>query len=169
MAAGCCGCDGGCCAPGRPVNIDFLYLDLQTCDRCCGTDDVLTAAIEDVGRVLDAAGVSVTVNRVLVDTREKAERYRLMSSPTIRIVGHDIDTDMKETPCTACGDICGGDVDCRTWTYRGEEYAVPPKALIVDAILKAVYGSPASESVSDAPYTMPDNLARFFDAVEKRG
>ena len=69
---------------------------------------------------------------------------------------------------TTCGDICGGDVDCRTWTYMGEEYTVPPKALIVDAILKAVYGNPPA-ATPDVTYTMPDNLARFFDGVEKRG
>ena len=162
-----CGCSGGCCTPKRLLTIDFLYLDLDICDRCCGTDDVLDAAIAGAAQVLDAAGVSVTVNKVLVDTREKAVQYRLMSSPTIRIDGHDIDMDVKETPCTACGDICGDDVDCRTWTYMGKEYTVPPKALIVEAILKAVYGSPAP-AAPDAPYTMPDNLVRFFDGIETR-
>jgi hypothetical protein len=42
---------------------------------------------------------------------------------------------------------------------------VPPKALIVDAILKAVYGSPGFQD--DVPYTMPKNLEKFFAGLEK--
>ncbi|MDD5018755.1 MAG: DUF2703 domain-containing protein [Eubacteriales bacterium] len=163
--SGCCG--SGCCETSRQVVIDFLYLDLDICGRCKGTGDALTEAVADVGQVLKNAGFDVTVRKTLVDTRQKAIECRLISSPTIRVNGQDIDTDVKETQCECCGDLCGEDVDCRVWTYQGREYTVPPKALIVDAILKAVYGqTPASDK--EKPYTLPENLEKFFEAVEKR-
>ena len=166
MARQCgCGCSGGCCTPEKRVVIDFLYLDLDVCDRCQGTDRVLDEAVADVKNVLEAAGYEVVVNKVLMDTKEKAIAYKLVTSPTIRINGVDIDVDVKETPCADCGDLCGDNVDCRTWVYGGKEYTVPPKALIVDAILKAVYGSPAFQD--DVPYTMPENLEKFFAGIEK--
>ncbi len=46
----------------------------------------------------------------------------------------------KESKCESCGDLCGDDVDCRIWLYQGKEYTSPPPAMIVDAILREVYG-----------------------------
>jgi hypothetical protein len=50
----------------RELVIDFLYLDLETCTRCRGTDANLDAALAQVGHVLDAAGVEVSVRKTLV-------------------------------------------------------------------------------------------------------
>ena len=33
-----CGCD---CSFEKKVVVEYLYLDLQTCERCIGTDNVL--------------------------------------------------------------------------------------------------------------------------------
>jgi hypothetical protein len=85
MAPGCCCCGSGCCTPEKRVVIDFLYLDLDVCERCQGTGKVLDEAVTDVKNVLEAGGYEVVVNKVLVDTREKAVAHRLMTSPTIRI------------------------------------------------------------------------------------
>ena len=162
---GCC--SGGCCGQKQQqVTIDFLYLDLQTCDRCQGTDAALDDAINDVGGVLKASGFDVIVNKVRVDTKDKAIAYELVSSPTIRVNGRDIDTDIKETQCDCCGDICGSDVDCRVWTYHEEEYTVPPKGLITSRILGAVFGEQPPDR--QKPYKMPDNLVTFFDGVENQ-
>lgn len=30
----------------KVIRIDYLYLDLKTCDRCVGTDEVLEAVIK---------------------------------------------------------------------------------------------------------------------------
>ncbi|MDL2289094.1 DUF2703 domain-containing protein [Oscillospiraceae bacterium OttesenSCG-928-F05] len=62
--------------------------------------------------------------------------------------------------CKDCGDLCGSDVDCRVFEYKGEEYDAPPKAMIVDAILKAAYLPQACDC--DPAYTMPENLKTFF-------
>lgn len=169
----CC-CSGGsdCCSPKekehllKPLIIDFLYLDLSVCSRCRGTDKVLDEAIADVAQVLRAAGMSIAVNKINITTRELAIRHRFVSSPTIRINGQDIDADVKETKCESCGDLCGDAVDCRVWTYQGVEYTEPPKPMIVNALLGAVYGTP--KPPTDTAYILPENLNRFFDAMETK-
>ena len=164
--SGSCCPGSDCCGtgkPGRELVLDFLYLDLNTCDRCQDTDSSLDEALKDVARVLETTGVSVKVNKVNVISQEQAEEHKFMSSPTIRINGQDIQLDVRESECQACGDLCGDDVDCRVWTYQGREFSSPPKALIVEAILKHVLGTtPAAPS--PAPYVMPENLKRFYAA-----
>jgi len=169
---GCCCCSGtsDCCAPKeqgeKRIIIDFLYLDLSVCTRCQGTDSVLEEAVAEVSQVLGAAGYDVIVNKININTRALAVKHRFVSSPTIRVDGRDIDTDIKETLCESCGDLCGDSVDCRVWTYQGKEYTVPPKAMIVDALLRAAY-SP-KEPIGNDEYNLPPNLARFFDAMENK-
>ena len=163
----CCSCGCGCCggSSDKQLLIEFLYLDLNTCDRCQGTEASLDAAVADVRPALQAAGYRVEVHKILIDTKDMAQQYRFLSSPTIRVNGRDIDAQVKETQCECCGDICGGDVDCRVWEYEGREYTSPPKALIASGILRAAFkDSPADE----APYTLPDNLERFFSGKSAR-
>jgi hypothetical protein len=55
----------------------------------------------------------------------------------------------KESLCESCGDLCGDEVDCRVWIYNGKEYNVPPKAMIIDAILREIYGSSGSSDIDE--------------------
>ncbi|WP_313884891.1 DUF2703 domain-containing protein [Desulfofundulus sp. TPOSR] len=72
---------------------------------------------------------------------------------------------MKESLCESCGDLCGEDVNCRVWVYQGKEYTTPPKGMIIDAILREVYGGPAGAVHGPSKMeTLPDNLKRFFAA-----
>ncbi len=64
--------------------------------------------------------------------------------------------------------MCGDEVDCRVWVYAGQEYNVPPKAMIIEAILKAVYGGNTGVPVSEQEYTLPENLRRFYVAMDKK-
>lgn len=149
----------------RELRIDLLSLDLSTCTRCLGADRSLEAALERVGDVLRAAGVDPEVNRVRVESAEHARALRFVSSPTIRVDGEDVAVELRESPCgaEACTDGCGADTACRLWAYRGAEYTEPPVEMIVDAILRRVYGGVASagaDVVSD--YDLPENLERFF-------
>lgn len=132
--SGCCSCAPGCCVsiPDNAVDkkrlvIDFLYLDLSVCTRCQGTDTSLDEALAEVSRVLEATGTEVIVNKINVNTEELAIKHRFLSSPTIRVNGHDIQMEVKESLCESCGDLCGDEVDCRVWVYQGKEYTVPPK------------------------------------------
>ena len=162
----CCSCGCGCCAPPtKQVRIEFLYLDLNTCDRCQGTEAALDTAVADVTPALASAGYRVDVQKILIDTKDMALQYRFLSSPTIRVNGRDIDAKVKETQCECCGDICGEDVDCRVWEYEGREYTAPPKELIAAGILRAAFTDAPTD---EAPYTLPDNLERFFSGKNAR-
>ena len=180
----CCSGAGCCDAPDpkaetktaksetatKKMLIDFLYLDLEVCTRCQGTDQVLEDAVADVQQILQAAGVSVEINKVNVNTAAIAIEYQFVSSPTIRINGRDIDVDVKESLCESCGVLCGDSVDCRVWIYQGVEYNQPPKAMIINALLQAIYGAPVEQPANEAkvPYQLPENLKKFYEAMNKK-
>ena len=150
-------------ATARKLQIDFLFLDLTTCGRCLGTERTLESALEVVRDVLDMTGIEAQVNKVLVDSAEQARALRFVSSPTIRVDGHDIAPELRESSCESCAEGCGEEIACRLWVHRGQEHTEPPVAMVVDAILREVYGATHALSASEAkPYELPENLARFF-------
>ena len=160
-----CSCRGDCCPQkqvDKKIDIDFLYLDLNTCKRCQGAESNLDQAINEVSAVLTSAGYEVSVNKVNISSPELAIKHGFLSSPTIRINGNDISLDVTETSCKDCGDICGDSVDCRSWVYEGVEHPEPPKEMIVNAILKEVYGGHSESPKSKKEYLLPDNLRAFF-------
>ena len=188
--ASCCGqqesdTDGGgsaCCPPqggdtkrliapphGKlRLDIELLYLDLSVCGRCQGADASLDEAVGEVARVLEATGVEVVVHRIHVQSEAQARELGFVSSPTIRLNGRDIQWEVKESRCEPCGQLAGEEVDCRIWEYQGNLYTVPPKAMIIEAILREVYGGteapkPSPETKSD----VPDNLKRFWAAAHR--
>ena len=62
-------------------------------------------------------------------------------------------------------------MDCRVWMYKGKEYNAPPKAMIIDAILREVYSDKnvlLSDGVDREAYQLPENLRRFFEPIEKK-
>ena len=171
---GGCSCAPGCCGriPDKTVNkrqitIAFLYLDLSVCTRCQGTDTVLDEALAEVSKVLRATGAEVILNKINVNSEELAVAYKFISSPTIRVNGHDIQMKVKESLCESCGDLCGDKVDCRIWVYHGKQYTVPPKGMIIEAILKEVYGGNQGKNVIEQEYVIPENLKRFYSALER--
>lgn len=167
--SGCCGGNTKYCQPQKTKKelvIDFLYLDLTVCERCQGADSNLDGAIKDVSHVLNAAGYHVRVNKVNISSEELAKEYKFLSSPTMRINGVDIALDEKESDCKGCGDLCGDSVDCRVWEYEGIEYTEPPKEMIINAILKAVYGGQSISQASQMEYTVPENLKVFFAGLK---
>jgi hypothetical protein len=172
----CCSCDPGCCGSTpensvdkRVIIIDFLYLDLSVCTRCQGTDSSLDEALSEVSKLLEATGIKVVLNKINVTSEEFAETYKFKSSPTIRINGQDIQMDVKESLCESCGDLCGDEVDCRVWVYQGKEYTEPPKAMIIEAILKEIYGGEKGSShIAEQEYVMPENLKQFYVAMKNK-
>jgi len=144
----------------KQIIIDFLYLDLNTCERCIATDETLKKALDVLSGVFETLDYQVKINKVNITSIELAEEYRFVSSPTIRVNGVDICTELVESGCADCGDLCGDSVDCRVFVYEGKQYEQPPVPMIVDGILKAIYGWKPSETEN---YIMPDNLIRFFE------
>jgi len=186
-AAGSCCCapqaksgQQACCAPQgvnspatgtekRHMVIEFLYLDLNVCVPCRGTESSLEEAISEVSRVLEATGIEVEIHKIHVQSEEQALELGFISSPTIRINGRDIQLEVKESLCESCGDLCGDDVDCRVWIYQGKEYSIPPKGLIIEAILREVYAG-ASDGTTEKSFSgeLPDNLKNFFARLKQK-
>jgi Domain of unknown function (DUF2703) len=150
----------------KRVRVEFLFLDLTNCTRCRGTDESLESALA-VARDFAAAGTEVEVHKIHVESAEQARELRVEGSPTIRVNGRDVAPELRESSCgsQACIDGCGESIACRVWLHGGEEYTKPPVAMILDAILRELYGGTVVQVQTDAkPYELPDNLARFFDA-----
>ncbi len=153
----------------KQLVIEFLYADLSVCTRCRETDRNLEEAISEVAQVLRATGVDVVVKKIHVQSEEQARALRFVSSPTIRINGKDIQFELKESRCDSCGDLCGEDVLCRVWTYQGEEYTAAPKPMIINAVLREIYGG-NTKTAQEPPQAgvVPDNLKRFFAAKHRK-
>lgn len=150
----------------KDLVIDFLFLDLSQCTRCQGTDDTLEKALKVVASQLEETGYRVLVNKVKIDTELLAREYKFLTSPTIRVNGMDIQLDIVESNCESCGDLCGDTVDCRVWIYQGKEYDIPPNELIIESIMNVIE---KDEMVDvDATYVMPENLVKFFKAMDNK-
>ncbi|MBE7551621.1 MAG: DUF2703 domain-containing protein [Anaerolineales bacterium] len=166
-----CGCSSGLApqtvvavAP-RQLKIEFLYLDLDVCTRCQGSEVNLEEALVEVSTLLKAAGIQTSLQKTHVQSLEQVQALGFVSSPTIRLNGQDIQLELKENACPSCSELSGTPTNCRIWIYQGQEYSVPPKEMIVDAILRAVYGgAQADVPRSPQPTTGMENLRGFFDA-----
>lgn len=149
----------------KALVIDFLYLDLEVCRRCQGTEQALSVALNDISNQLIKDGFEIILNKVNVTSLALANKYRFISSPTIRVNGHDLSKDLKESLCEDCGTLCNDRVDCRVWIYEGQTYTTPPTAMIKEAILNSLNDS---SSIDLAPYTCPANLMRYFEGLSHK-
>jgi hypothetical protein len=150
----------------RVLEVEFLYLDLKVCERCQGTDQVLKEAVDEANRILRPMGVDVTLKMIHVESEEQARTLGFVSSPTIRLMGRDAAIEVKEDSCKGCSTVGGCDITCRVWTWQGKEFSVPPKALLLDAILRAAYLHPDGVKLIPEPIKdLPENLKRFFQGA----
>lgn len=157
--AGCsCECQE---ASEKKIVVEYLYLDLQSCDRCKGMDAVLDEVLATLTPALKRYGYEVVYNKIEMKTAELAERFRFLSSPTIRVNGRDICGPVKENSCGCCSEISGTHVNCRVFEYNGKNYDVPPKGLLAEAILKTIFGTTGRRDCGD--YQLPDNLRAFYE------
>ncbi len=150
----------------KTVKIDYLYLDNETCTRCRETEKQLEVTLDKIDELLKTAGFHCTLSKVKMDSREKAVEYRFSKSPTIKVNGVDIGFEQTENECLECGDLgnSGGDTTCRTWVFDGQEYEVPPKELLIDRIMRVVYGHVEPE---EQDFKLPENLEDFYAGMEK--
>jgi hypothetical protein len=156
-------------APTRNLQIEFLFLDLDTCTRCRATDATLLEAIERTRPALDAVGASVSVTKTLVASETQARVLGFVSSPTIRINGVDIAGELVESACASCSEscACNGGVDRRDWVWQDQRSHEPPLGLIVEAIMRHAGGTgPARATSSPAGSgSPPANLRKYFAAT----
>ncbi len=135
----------------KKLKIDFLYLDLSTCDRCRVTDKVLDDALDELRKEIRSVK-EVTINKIKITSNEEAKRYDFVRSPTIRINGVDIEEilsgklEIKDNYCKSCASGCGescseatgGGTQCRIVEYKGKTHEAVPKEMIKDAIKKVL-------------------------------
>jgi hypothetical protein len=146
----------------KHVLVEYLYLDLQVCDRCIGTEEVLNEVLTKLSPVLQLAGYEVEYQKTKMETAEIAQQYRFVSSPTIRVNGRDVCFNLQENPCNCCSGISGSVVDCRVFEYEGQSYEVPPQEMLAEAILKAIFGSQGTPCYPECVYVLPQNLENFY-------
>lgn len=151
----------------KNLTLDFLYLDLSTCQRCLETADRIDQTIRLMEDWLEEQSVSLDYRRIEISHEALARQHRFVTSPTIRLNGRDIQADFQETNCLSCGDLCGQQVDCRSWHYRGKNFSVPPLDLLSEAIEQAVTAPSALFRVAPPAYHLPDNLKTFFKARQE--
>ena len=144
----------------KEITIDYLYLDLNTCDRCVGTDEVLDGVLDVLEPALQLAGYKVVRRKTEMSTAEIAAEYQFLSSPTIRVNSKDICLTVEENDCGCCSDIAGCDVECRVFRYEDEVYEIPPKEMLANAILKTLFSD--NVDITNTEYIMPENLKEFY-------
>ncbi|MDD3832522.1 MAG: DUF2703 domain-containing protein [Oscillospiraceae bacterium] len=159
-----CGCD---CSSEKKAVIEYLYLDLQTCERCVGTDSILDEVMLVLTPAIKLAGFTVEYKKTEIKTAEIAIQRQFVSSPTIRVNGRDICKSVAENSCGCCSEISGTDVSCRVFEYNEETYEVPPKEMVAEAILNAVFGQDEADC-SCGEYELPENLREFFEGKKSK-
>ncbi len=149
----------------KTLSVDFLYLDLSVCTRCQTSENNLDESLQNVVGLLGDIGHTVKLNKTFIETEAQAIQHQFISSPTIRINGRDIEMTVKESYCSTCSSLTNeASIYCRTWHYKGEEYSAPPQALIIDAILNAIYNGESNQpSNTFDKYQLPKNLKEYFD------
>ena len=149
----------------RQIDLDFLFLDLNTCTRCVGTNQNLETAIDTVKPVLSLMGVELRVNKILIESPQQAQAHHFVTSPTIRLKGRDIALETRESRCDSCTDLCGcaEGTECRVWLYQGQEYTEAPVAMLAEVILQEVLSPTLHATPEPVTYgEVSENLQRFL-------
>lgn len=162
----CCSCGCGTTSKKKVV-VEYLYLDIETCGRCIGTDNILDEVMITLTPTLNIAGFEVEYNKIEMNTAEVAKQYKFLSSPTIRVNSQDICQSVEENSCGCCSDISGTDVNCRVFEYNGQTYEVPPKEMIAKAILNEILGY-TEAGYSCEKYELPGKLREFFEGKKNK-
>ncbi len=163
-----------------PITVGFLFLDQDTCAPCGGTAQTLAQAVKILHPLLKALSIKIVVNHIHISSKEIAITQQLVSSPTIRINGVDLDPSLSEANCETCGTIAGNDtkVNCRIWEWHDKTYTALPLDMILIALMNAALHIkqppiPSDTSgccigpVGTVPYRLPENIEGFFKARDK--
>ena len=145
----------------QEVQLDYLFLDNETCQRCKETETVLDETVDGLRTFLQSAGIDLLINKAKITSQEEAKAYQFERSPSILINGVDIGFEQRESNCKDCGDLCGcsDDFNCRSWVENGEEYEVPPKELLIKRILTGIF---SGLQKAEEQYSVPEQLETFF-------
>jgi hypothetical protein len=85
-------CAGTLAPMDRPAATPPVRVTVLTTTGCGQTDP----AVERVTAVAARLGIEVSIDRVVVETAEDANRLRLLGSPTIQLNGRDLDPSARD-------------------------------------------------------------------------
>jgi len=105
--------------PRRVAKIGILFIE--------GCPGVLTTA-EYINEVITEEDIDAEISLILIETAEDARQLHFTGSPTVRINGTDIETNIK--------DIKDYGLRSRLYNIDGKESGYPSKDMIKDAIKK---------------------------------
>jgi len=148
----------------KVLNVDLLVIDLNTCKRCVPTGEQLREVLALLAPVAEVLDIELYYREFVLKTPSDAKMHGLLTSPTIRLNGRDIDQGIRESECESCGDLTGNNtrVDCREWHYRGQVYPSAPKPMLIEAIMGAMLGVDAPPQEIKPLEVLPENLDRYF-------
>jgi len=120
------------------MKIQLLYI--LDCPYCLKTKKLIKESLKGLR-------VDAEIKEVLIDTKEKAKRFKFPGSPTVRINGKDVQEKIEKARCLPCEELAeltktktsfvkkecyvSG---CRTYNYKNRQYPYPPKGLIREAM-----------------------------------
>jgi len=102
------------------ITVDILYH--EDCTH-------YATAIRYIKEVLAEEGIEATINEINVATAEAAQELNFFGSPTIRINGEDIESEVEQQRGRTHG-------SCRIYHYEGKIYVAPHKEVIRTALKK---------------------------------
>ena len=181
-----------CCSYGcgeltkKKVLVEYLYLDLKTCNRCIGTDIVLDEVMVKLTPALELAGCSVEYHKVEMATAEIARQYKFLSSPTIRVNGQDIcqtvtavsythlDVYKRQKPSSSAGHASGSNTLAIIWSGEApidSAASITPGSISLRefSTTRATNGTAATASGKMAPRVPIDTpTSNFVIGINKK-
>ena len=120
-----------------PLVVEWRRLAVggETWERCGSTGANVRAAVEAMGPVLAAQGITLELREVELPPEEIAHSNEVLvdGTPIEELVGGTA----AVSDCPSCGDLVGTPCSCRTVTVGGEEHEELPESLIAAAIMTA--------------------------------
>jgi hypothetical protein len=102
------------------------------------TGMTLKAVLAEISMLLEMEGVTVRlVETVLPDDAVAESESLLFNAVPVEDLLEGVEVTATSCSCTSCED-CGGETECRTLRYNGEEYEAIPPELIGRAAMKAL-------------------------------
>lgn len=102
------------------------------------TGMTLAAVLAEISMLLEMEGIDVRLVETILEDDAAAESSSLLfNGVPIEELLEGVEVTATSCSCASC-DSCGGDAECRTLRYNGEEYEAIPPELIGRAAAKAL-------------------------------
>ncbi len=127
----------GCCGGSTHVlvELEYLVVDGQTCDRCGDTREGVRAAVDDARRLLASEAVTLELVERELEPLQLADSNRVLVNGVSAeewLGGASIMSD-----CPSCGELLGGFACCREIEVGGVRTEAVGRDVVFDAIMAA--------------------------------